>query len=99
MIYHITTLIAWQAAKEKGSYEAPSLALEGFIHMSESSQVEGVLERYYKGQKDLVKLCIDPNLLNHPLKYELAPSVNESFPHLYGPLNLDAVVSVEQISR
>lgn len=96
-IYHITTKQAWEAAQLKGYYEAPSLHTEGFIHCSKPEQVQGVLERYYSGQKDLVKLAIDPDRLSAPLKYELAPSVNEEFPHLFGPINTEAVVGVEEI--
>jgi uncharacterized protein (DUF952 family) len=96
-IYHITTKQDWNAAIEKGSYVAPSLETEGFIHCSEKQQVEGVLERYYKGKSDLLKLVIDPGKLSSEVKYELAPSINENFPHIYGPINLDAVVSTEKI--
>src|SRR3982750_2278050 len=96
-IYHISTVTDWNKAKQKGSYIAASLATEGFIHCSEENQVQGVLERYYPGKKDLVKLVIDTGKLQSPLKYELAPSVNEMFPHIYGPINIDAVVDVIEI--
>ncbi len=97
IIYHITTLAEWEEAKEKGFYTAPSLATEGFIHNSEEHQVKGVLERYYKNKKDLVKLFIDTEKLEHPLKYEFASSVKDTFPHIYGPLNLDAVIKVQHL--
>lgn len=97
MIYHITTRQNWQNALAAGSYEAPSLATEGFIHTSLITQVTGVLERYYKDQHDLVLLHIDETKLTAALKYELAPSVNESFPHIYGALNIDAVIDVAPI--
>jgi uncharacterized protein (DUF952 family) len=96
-IYHITARKQWKAALSKGYYDAPSLATEGFIHCSEENQVAGVLDRYYKGVQDLIKLSIDPSLLTAPLKYELSPSVNESFPHVYGPINLEAVIEIAQI--
>ena len=96
LIYHITTSEEWNAAQTKGYYEAPSLHTEGFIHCSESVQVKAVLERYYSGKKDLLRLAIDTEKLRSPLKYELAPSVNEEFPHVYGRINLDAVVEVEE---
>lgn len=98
IVYHITTAAEWEIAEVQGHYAAPSLATEGFIHLSAVNQVAGVLERYYSGQTDLVKLSIDTDRLEKPLRYELAPSVNEKFPHLYGALNLDAVVGVEAIS-
>ncbi len=97
MIYHVVTEINWQYALEHGFYEADSMAKEGFIHTSKAAQVAGVLERYYKGQKDLLLLHIDETKLTSPLKYELAPSVNEEFPHIYGRLNIDAVVKAEKI--
>jgi uncharacterized protein (DUF952 family) len=97
LIYHITTKQAWEAAQAKGYYEAPSLKTEGFIHCSKAEQVQGVLERYYSGQKDLLRLSIDPTRLTSPLKFELAPSVNEEFPHVYGAIDLGAVVDVEDV--
>lgn len=98
LIYHVTTKDEWNAALTKGFYEAPSLHTEGFIHCSEATQVTGVLERYYKGKINLVKLVIETDALLAALQYELAPSVNETFPHVFGPINLDAVVRVEQIN-
>lgn len=95
MIYHVTTSAAWQSAKEKGHYEHISLETEGFIHNCSREQLPGVLDRYYKDQQDLLLLHIDENLLEAELKYELAPSVNEEFPHIFGPINMDAVVEVE----
>ena len=97
MIYHVVTALNWQKAVQQGFYEAPSLALEGFIHTSKAEQVQGVLERYYKNQSDLLLLHIDETKLTAPLKYELAPSINEEFPHIYGRLNLDAVIKIENV--
>jgi uncharacterized protein (DUF952 family) len=96
-IYHITTSAAWANAQEVGEYVAESLAIEGFIHCSAEAQVAGVLERYYKGQANLLKLTIDKSKVTHPLIYELAGSINEVFPHIHGPINLSAVVLVESI--
>ena len=98
MIYHVTTKANWEEAVENGAYITPSLATEGFIHNSTESQVAGVLQRYYAGQKDLVLLHIAEEKLTAELKYELAPSVNEMFPHIFGAINFDAVVDVEKIA-
>ena len=78
-------------------YEAPSLVTEGFIHLSKKEQVAGVLQRYYKNVTELLLLHVDENKLSAELKCELATSVNEEFPHLFGRLNLDAVVEVSEI--
>jgi uncharacterized protein (DUF952 family) len=97
MIYHVTRSADWQKALQQGFYEAASLATEGFIHTSKAGQVKGVLERYYKNQARLLLLHIDESRLTAALKYELAPSVNEEFPHIYGRLNLDAVTKIEDL--
>ncbi len=97
-IYHVTSKQEWEWAKRNGFFEAPSLKSEGFIHCSQAQQVPGVLERYYKGKTDLVKLVIDPSKLIHELKYELAPSVNEEFPHVFGVINVDAVIDAVGIN-
>ncbi len=94
MIYHVTTKSEWEKALSIGKYEAPSLFTEGFIHMSQKDQVAGVLDRYYKGVNDLVLLHVDENFLSAELKYELSPSINQEFPHLFGALNVEAVVNV-----
>ncbi len=98
LIYHVTTQQAWDDAVAKGFYAAASLEIEGFIHCSTTDQVAGVLERYYKGVTNLVKLVIDPDLLKSELKFELAPSVNELFPHVFGNINLDAVIAIQAIN-
>lgn len=98
IIYHITTQTEWKVARTKGYYEAPSLQSEGFIHCSEEQQLDGVLKRYFAGQTDLLKLVIDTDKLTALLKYELAPSVNEMFPHIYGPIHFDAVIRIELIA-
>jgi len=97
MIYHVVAAENWQNAVKQGFYEADSLAIEGFIHTSKAHQVAGVLERYYKGQNNLLLLHINENLLTAPLKFELAPSINEEFPHIYGRLNIDAVIKIENL--
>lgn len=96
-IYHVTTESEWQEAKARGEYIAPSLETEGFIHCSQPQQVAGVLSRYFAGKTNLVKLVIDSDKLTNRYVLEWSPSVNEEFPHIYGPINLDAVVGVETI--
>lgn len=102
MIYHITSRRAWNEARERGDYRAESLEIEGFIHCSTESQVVPVAENFYKGQSDLLLLVIEPSLLSSDLKWEPSsggpppPGVPDGdlFPHIYGPINLDAVIQV-----
>lgn len=96
-IYHITTKAEWDAASRSGIYEAASLKNEGFIHCSQEEQIPGVLERYFKGKSDLVKLVIDTDKLTSRWLYEWSPSTADTFPHIYGPINTSAVVAVAQV--
>ena len=98
-ILHITSSEAWQAAVKSGRYEPESLTVEGFIHCSRPSQVLGVANAFYRGQHGLILLVIDPDLLTGKLQWEPPAEVHpggqvspgETFPHLYGALNLEAV--------
>lgn len=92
IIYHVTTAAEWTAAKEKGFYETPSLHTEGFIHCSEEHQVAAVLERYFAGKTNLVKLVIDTDKLTSRYVQEWSPSTQDTFPHIYGAIDLDAVI-------
>jgi len=102
-IYHITTREAALAARLTGEYRAESLAETGFIHFSQKHQILGVANAFYTGQAHLVILVVDPSRLKAELKYEppahpsaspSAPGAENLFPHLYGPLNMDAVSEV-----
>jgi uncharacterized protein (DUF952 family) len=97
IIYHVTTKQEWTNATAQDFYESPSLAAEGFIHCSQENQVAGVLERYFADQKDLVKLVIDTDKLSSRYVFEWSPSVEDTFPHIYGPINTDAVIEVVNI--
>lgn len=70
----------------------------GFIHLSTQAQVHLPANRIFAGRTDLVLLYLDPERLGSPLRWEPGvPGDPEAmlFPHLYGPLPIDAVVGVE----
>ena len=94
-IYHVVIPEEWEAAANKGFFEADSLSSEGFIHCSYADQLEGVLERYFADAVEVFILHLDANRLTSPLVSE--PSTNdEPYPHIYGPINRDAIVTVEK---
>ena len=99
-IYHITTRDIWQAAARLGIYELDSLSVEGFIHCSKREQVLRVAEKFYLGQRDLLLLEIDPRKLLSELRWEPGfDKPDELFPHIYGPLNLDAVCNILDLQQ
>lgn len=103
LIYHITPREMWEKAQTEGVYAPPTLESKGFIHFSTAQQVARIANNFYQGQTDLVLLVVDIKKLTaklrfeppqHPAGGELPPTkgTNVLFPHLYGALNLDAVV-------
>lgn len=93
LIYHIVSEKKWKEALDRGIYLGDTLETEGFIHASEIDQVIEVANTLFAGQKGLVLLVIDRDKLISPIKYE-DPGNGDLFPHIYGSLNLDAVVDV-----
>jgi len=98
VIYHVTTEAEWENALQNGAYTTPSLPAEGFIHCSaDDAQVAGVLQRYFAGKTKLLKLVIDTDKLKSRYIYEWSPSTADTFPHVYGPINLEAVIDTIKI--
>ena len=77
--------------EDGGLYRAASLDSEGFIHCSTVSQVLRPADRLFRGQEDLVLLCIDCSSVPHPIVYEDCYGHGEVYPHIYGPLPWSAV--------
>jgi uncharacterized protein (DUF952 family) len=103
MIFHITEQATWTASqlagRHTGSTRDRDLADEGFIHCSTAAQLAPTLERFYAGVDDLVVLHIDERLLEAPVVFEQLAGAPEPVPHVYGPINLPAVVRVEPVRR
>jgi uncharacterized protein (DUF952 family) len=94
MIVHLCPRQAWEEAQKQGAYCADSLESEGFIHCSRPEQIIAVANHYYRGLPTVVLLWIDPQKVKPEIHWEA--SGVDIFPHIYGPLNLDAVVGVRE---
>jgi len=95
-IYHIAAAADWERALRDGQYTTSTRGLtlvgQGFIHASTASQVALVANAFYQGEPDLLLLVIDPRLVGPQIRYEQVPGQARPYPHIYGPLNTDAVV-------
>ncbi len=90
LIYHIVLLDLW-AAFDAGLYRAASLETEGFIHCSFAEQLDAVLARYYSGAGRVIVLEIEADKLMSRTLNETSTN-SEIYPHIYGPINRDAIV-------
>jgi uncharacterized protein (DUF952 family) len=96
-IFHLALASEWEEARRSGSYTTSTLgrtlAEEGFIHASRADQWPGVRERFYADVTEpLLLLVIDTARLGVPVVAEPVPGSSETFPHIYGPLPVTAVV-------
>lgn len=88
------------AAQGSGEFRSPEFDQHGFIHCSTPDQVVLVLNAFFRGQSGLILLVIDPTKLKSPVRWEPPDAKgrlpefaqNAVFPHIYGPINMDAVV-------
>ena len=96
-IFHITNRHAWEHALEIGVYQVDTLDSSGFIHCCEPDHVDDVLKEWFPDSKDLVLLEINPDRVKSKIVYENLEGGQDLFPHIYGPINLDAVIAVKNI--
>jgi uncharacterized protein (DUF952 family) len=103
-IIHIALPDDWAAARPTGRYTVStrgvSLEQEGFIHCSMARQVEATANAFYGDLHELVLLLIDTARVAAPIEVEPPfPGALDAFPHIYGPLPVDAVVDVTRWRR
>ncbi|WP_129688179.1 DUF952 domain-containing protein [Gottfriedia acidiceleris] len=98
MILHIIGNKDWQNANNSGEYSPDSLNNEGFIHCSTLKQTVEIANLFFKGATDLKILCINEEITKSKIVYEDTENFGQLFPHIYGPLNLDAVFKVVDLN-
>ncbi len=98
LIFKIVPRTEWEAAGEFYEGSAHDRA-DGFLHFSTGPHLAETLRLYYMGQDNLVLIAVDETALGGKLKYELSPSRNEDFPHLFGPLPRAAVRWAKPIAK
>jgi uncharacterized protein (DUF952 family) len=92
-IYHIATTSDW-ADRSPDAYLPAGFGQEGFVHCSEADQVIGTANALFAGRQDLLLLTIDEQRLASPVIREDSYGSGTEFPHIYGPVDLDAVTAV-----
>ena len=91
LIYKICSEALWREAERVGVFAGAAIDLEdGYIHFSTAAQAPETAARYFARQGDLVLVAVDADALGDGLRWEPSRG-GDLFPHLYGPLRLDAV--------
>lgn len=101
-IFHLALVEDWDAARRAGavtdSTRGVTLAEEGFIHCSFPEQLARTAARFFGDLDEVAVLRIDTERLTSRLVTEDLYGAGEAFPHVYGPINLDAVTDVRVVS-
>ena len=97
-IFHIALTRDWEAARVVGEYRVSTLGATldgvGFIHCSFREQVERIGSlRYVAVSEPMTVLDIDRLRLSVPVRVENLEDGSELFPHIYGPLPVEAVTA------
>ena len=91
LIYKICSEALWREAERVGVFAGAAIDLEdGYIHFSTAAQAPETAARHFAGQGDLVLVAVAAEALGDGLRWEPSRG-GDLFPHLYGPLRLDAV--------
>ena len=94
VLYKIMSRQEWEAAQAQGVYEGSKVdRKDGFIHLSAAHQVRTTAQKHFSGKPDLVLISVREEGLSKNLKWEVSRG-GDLFPHIYGPLQLAAIIDV-----
>ena len=97
--YKIMSAAELQQLQRDGVFHgSPVDAADGYIHLSCGSQVAATLDRHFGGMEGLMLVAVELSRLGNSLRWEPARG-GELFPHIHGPLSMEAVVSVGRVER
>lgn len=97
LIYLLMTAAEIESARATGQWSSASLFTEGFIHASPYDQLERVANKHYRQKTEVRVVEVSVEKLTSELRWE--PAAGSWYPHIYGPLNFDAVVDVYPTER
>lgn len=97
LLFHLAIADEWEEARSRGGpYRRSTLGVsldeQGFIHCSFPGQLQKVADAVFAGRDDVVLLAIDRGQLSAEVRVEATDGGTERFPHIYGPIDLDAVI-------
>ncbi len=99
IIFHFVKVKWWHLQKSEDLYFSENFQQEGFIHASTREQLQATSNRYYRNEAVVYLLHIDTDKLSSILKYEMSPSIQQEFPHIFGGINKEAIMKVEKLYK
>jgi glutathione S-transferase len=101
-LFHIALPADWARAQHDGmvtdSTRDVSLEQEGYIHCSFAEQVAATARRFYGDLPEIVLLRVDPDRVTSPIVVEDLVGSGVEFPHVYGPIDVSAVLEARTVA-
>ena len=94
MLLHIISTSDLDRSQASGEISPPSLDSEGFVHCSYPDQLLIPANERFRGRRDLVVLVLDASVIEPPLVVEDSYGSGTLFPHVYGPIPIQAIERV-----
>lgn len=99
IILHTTSKDSWEQNARKDYYGEFSMQSCGFIHCSTFETVLDVANSIFSDSGQVLLVCIDTDKVKPEIKWENSKNSGILFPHIYGLLNLNAVVGVFEFNK
>ena len=97
--FKVLTDAEMKALEADGSFAgAPVDVADGYIHLSTARQLTETVDKHFAGQDGLWVAEVDLEALGNAVRWEESRG-GDLFPHIYGPLPLDAVVAYSPLER
>jgi uncharacterized protein (DUF952 family) len=95
---HLLPVEAWRKARDLPEYVPDAFAADGFVHCTNGDEeLVAVGNRYYRDDaRPFLALTVAIDKLTSPIRYDDA---NRVFPHIYGPINREAIVAARGVNR
>ncbi len=97
MIYHFALEKSWKKQLKEGNYKPDSLNKQGYINASSWEQIKATYYKHFSRPNQLLIIVIDPLKVKSEIKYENSSEGDQLYPHIYGPLNQDAISKIETV--
>lgn len=97
-IYLLMSPADHEQAMRSGTWDPPSRATEGFIHASPADQLTRVANKHYAQHDELRVVALRHEALRSETLWEPA-SDGLLYPHVYGPINMDAAERVVVVRK
>jgi uncharacterized protein (DUF952 family) len=99
IVYKVLSTAEVKQMRRDGVFRGSPVDIsDGYIHLSCGSQLAATLDKHFAGIDDLMLAAVDLSLVADTVRWEPSRG-GQLFPHIYGHLPIEAVISVAVLER